>query len=219
MLNSIQHPILQWIFRKLQLKILVMITEIEQLEENGIYSYADYLTWRLKERLELIKGKIMKMSPAPSRDHQKVSGNLHGFFWNFLHGSPCELFAAPFDVRLLDKRKSTADKDIYTVVQPDLCVICDSTKLDDRGCIGAPDLIIEILSPGNSRREMQIKFNLYEEAGVKEYWMVQLSEKCVLRYSLVEEHFVGLQPVIETDILTSPLFPDLRLDLKDIFVA
>ncbi|KAA5536686.1 Uma2 family endonuclease [Taibaiella lutea] len=196
-----------------------MITEIEQLEENGIYSYADYLTWRLKERLELIKGKIMKMSPAPGTYHQRVSLRLTNALSSQFEENACELFVAPFDVRLLDKRKTDSDNDIYTVVQPDLCIICDPAKIDEKGCIGAPDLIIELLSPGNSNKEMRIKFDLYEEAGVKEYWMVNLNEKCVFRYSLIEDRFVGLQPVIETDILTSPLFPDLKLDLKNIFVS
>jgi Uma2 family endonuclease len=196
-----------------------MITEIEQLEENGIYSYADYLTWRLKERLELIKGKIMRMSPAPGTYHQRVSLRLTNMLSKQFEEHACELFVAPFDVRLLDKKKSNSDNDIYTVVQPDLCVICDASKIDEKGCLGAPDLIIELLSPGNSNKEMKIKFDLYQEAAVKEYWMVNLSEKYILRYYLICSHFVGLQPLIETEILTSPLFPDLRLDLKDIFVS
>lgn len=194
-----------------------MITEIEQLEENGIYSYADYLTWRLKERLELIKGKIMRMSPAPSTYHQRVSLRLTNMLSKQFDANACELFVAPFDVRLLDKKKSNSDNDIYTVVQPDLCVICDASKIDEKGCLGAPDLIIELLSPGNSSKEMKIKFELYQEAEVKEYWMINLGDKCVLRYALTDNHFVGLQPLIENDILTSQLFPDLKINLKDIF--
>lgn len=194
-----------------------MITELNQLETDGTYTYADYLTWEIKERLELIKGKVLKMSPTPSTNHQRVSGNLHGFFWNFFRNEPCGLFAAPFDVRLIDLRKSTANKDIYTVVQPDLCVVCDASKIDEKGCVGAPDLIIEIISPGNSSREMKLKFNLYQEAGVKEYWMVDVVEKLVFRYSLIDGSYIGLPPLIESSILESPLFPEMQIDLKEVF--
>ncbi len=196
-----------------------MITEIDQLEETGVYSYADYLTWRLKERLELIKGKIMKMSPAPSTAHQRVSLRLTNILSNQFEGHRCELFVAPFDVRLLDKRKIHSNNDIYTVVQPDLCVVCDPSKIDEKGCIGAPDLIIEILSPGNSNKEMKIKFDLYKENGVKEYWTVNLVDRQIFQYTLVDDKYIGLPPVIETETLLSPLFPDLKIELKDIFTS
>mgnify|MGYP006427103699 CR=1 FL=1 len=149
-----------------------MITSIDQLDPNGIYTYADYLRWRLEERIELIRGKILKMSPAPSRRHQEIAFCLTGIFWNTFRKSPCRVFPAPFDVRL-PKRAAEEGEQAYTVVQPDLCVVCDLDKLDERGCEGAPDLVIEILSPGNSRREMRDKFEVYEESGVKEYWIVQ----------------------------------------------
>lgn len=194
-----------------------MITEISQLEENGIYSYADYLTWKIKERLELIKGKIMKMSPAPNTNHQRVSLKLANILSAQFEEHPCELFVAPFDVRLLGKRKIDSDNDVYTVVQPDLCVVCDAGKIDARGCVGAPDLIIEILSPGNTDREMGIKFELYQEAGVKEYWMVSLQDRNLLRYTLVDGRYIGLPPLIEANKIESPLFPDLDFELVDIF--
>lgn len=112
------------------------------------------------------------MSPAPNRIHQKVSGELFGRFYNYFEKHKCQLFHAPFDVRLPDSKKTTEDKSIFTVIQLDLCIICDESKLDDRCGIGAPDLIVEILSPGNTTREMKNKFRLYEEAGVLEYWLV-----------------------------------------------
>jgi len=116
------------------------------LDPNGIYTYADYLKWTFDERLELIKEKIFSMSPASARRHQKISGKLFTPISNFLEGKLCEVYSAPFDVRLTPlKGKKRKDDQIYTVVQPDICVICDVDKLDDRGCIGAPDLIIEIL--------------------------------------------------------------------------
>ena len=194
-----------------------MITDINLLDFNKTYSYADYLTWLFQDRLELFKGKIFKMSPAPNRFHQIVSGNLHGIMWNAFKNHPCNLYAAPFDVRLLDKKKSTSDKDIFTVVQPDLCVICDEKKLDDKGCIGSPDLIIEILSPGNSKKEMKYKFDLYEEAGVLEYWIVNPENRTMQIFILKENQFVGLHPLIEEDKITSPLFPDLDFVLEEIF--
>jgi Uma2 family endonuclease len=194
-----------------------MITDINQLDLNKTYSYADYLTWQFQEKLELIKGRVFKMSPAPSTSHQRISGKLHGRLFNFLEPHPCNLFAAPFDVRLLDKKKSTLDKEIYTVVQPDLCIICDETKLDERGAIGAPDLVIEILSPGNSNKEMKYKFDLYEEAEVLEYWIVNPADKTVLIYVLKENQFIGMHPLIAEDAIQSKLFPELDFKLESIF--
>jgi Uma2 family endonuclease len=195
-----------------------IVTDINQLDLNGTYTYADYLLWRIEERLELIKGKIFKMSPAPSLAHQRISTQLQGTLFNFLKARSCDLFSAPFDVRLYnDKKSKDANRQIYTVVQPDLCVVCDASKLDQRGCLGAPDLIIEILSPGNSSKEMNEKFDLYEESGVREYWLVEPAENAVWVYLLNEEgKYIGLKPT--TTILKSSIFPDLVIDLKEIFV-
>ena len=147
-----------------------IITQLSQLDLNKTYSYADYLTWRFDETVELIKGKIMLMSPAPSVRHQRISMNLSGSLFNFFKRKQCQVFAAPLDVRLYDRKKSIlASQDIHTVVQPDLCVICNPEILDEQGCNGAPDWIIEILSKGNSKREMQIKYQLYAESGVQEF--------------------------------------------------
>ena len=194
-----------------------MITDINELDLNKPYSYADYLTWQFQEKLELIKGKIFKMSPAPSTNHQRISMELAGILYNFFKPHQCNLFAAPFDVRLIDKKKSTLDKEIFTVVQPDLCVICDDTKIDERGAIGAPDLVIEILSPGNPNKEMKYKFDLYEEACVQEYWIVNPSDKTLFIYVLKENQFIGMHPLIEEDSIQSKLFPDLDFQLAEIF--
>lgn len=148
------------------------ILSLSQLDLRGLYTYADYLTWQFDQAVELIKGKILPMA-EPSRRHQQISRDLNGTLFNFFKKNPCEFYAAPFDVRLFDKRKSVkANKDVYSVVQPDICVICDESKLDTRGCLGAPDLVIEILSPGNSKKEMRLKKLLYEENAVREYWIV-----------------------------------------------
>ncbi|MGV3604550.1 MAG: Uma2 family endonuclease [Dyadobacter fermentans] len=194
----------------------IIVTNINDLDPNGTYTYADYLLWRFKERVELIKGKIFKMSPAPGTAHQKISGKLHLRIGGYFENHYCQAFHAPFDVRLPKKDQNIIDQKIYTVVQPDLCVICDESKLDDRGCLGAPDLIVEILSPGNSRTEMQSKFELYQEAGVREYWLVEPSQSAVLVYVLDGEgKFVGLPPAI--DSVQSAIFPDLKIDLGKIF--
>jgi Uma2 family endonuclease len=120
---------------------------------------------------------------------------------------------------LLDKKKSSkANAEVYTVVQPDICVICDKTKLDERGCIGAPDLIIEILSPGNSKKEMKTKYALYEESGVQEYWIVFPSEHVLQQYVLNEQGRYELKnSFTEDEVFNAHIFPELQIDLADIF--
>lgn len=190
------------------------ITNINQLDLNKTYSYADYLLWRFKERVELIKGKILKMSPAPSRKHQEISRNINRVLDQYFYGQKCKLYYAPFDVRI--PRQSSDDKEVFTVVQPDLCVVCDESKLDDKGCVGAPDLIVEILSPGNSKREMKDKFELYQESGVREYWIVDPNQESVLIYILKNGEYIGLKPVVD-DVAVSYIFPDLTVHTNDIF--
>lgn len=203
------------------LEIMQPITDLSQLDPHGIYTYADYLTWRLKERIELIKGKILKMSPAPSRRHQDISTNLFGCFYSYLQSKPsqCKLYTAPFDVRLYDA-KNTANnnaQDIYTVVQPDLCIVCDRNKLDERGCIGAPDLIVEILSPGNSKKELQTKFSLYESSGVKEYWLVFPAEETLQQFVLKEGKFEFKGFYNTDDQANSSTFDGLTVNLTTVF--
>jgi Uma2 family endonuclease len=188
----------------------------DQLDLNGTYTYADYLKWTFDERLEIIKGKIFPMS-APARIHQRISSNIFGEIYLYLRNKKCEVYSAPFDVRLTPLKKNKSHK-VHTIVQPDLCVICDLDKLDDKGCVGAPDLMIEILSPGNTRKEMREKYDVYEENGVKEYWLVEPQDKCVFVYVLNEVgKYIGLQPVTDEDILTSTVFPDLQIDLSRVF--
>ena len=196
---------------------MVVVTKLSDLDLTKTYSYADYLLWQLQERVELIKGKIFEMSPAPSRKHQEVSRVLNRYLDRYFEHQICGLFNAPFDVRLINFKKSTDDKKVLSVVQPDLCVVCDIEKLDDRGCIGAPDLVIEILSPGNSKKEMGIKFDLYEENGIKEYWIVEPAENSIFVYTLKEGKYSGLKPCIEGQKITSPLFPELDFDIEKIF--
>jgi Uma2 family endonuclease len=196
------------------------ITQLSQLDLNGHYSYADYLNWQLDTAIELIKGKISLMRPAPSLAHQQISINLSGILYAHFKKQPCRLFAAPFDVRLYDRCKSiVANQDIFTVVQPDLCVICDKDKLDPRGCLGAPDWIIEILSKGNSKKEMQTKFTLYRESGVKEYWIVYPFEQAVHQFVLNEtlDKYELLNMFSGEDLASPHLFPDCVIDLQEVF--
>jgi len=194
-----------------------MINDINLLDLDKIYTYADYLTWEFEERVELLRGKVFSMGSTPNTFHQIISRNLSGYLWQEFNNKSLDFFAAPFDVRLLDKKKSTKDIDIYTVVQPDLCVICDENNIDERGAIGAPDLVIEILSPGNSNKEMKYKFDLYEEAGVLEYWIVNPADKTIFIYILKDNQFIGMHPLIEEDTIQSKLFPDLDFKLESIF--
>ena len=195
------------------------ITSLSQLDPNGIYTYADYLTWQFEQAVELIKGKILPMA-APSRRHQAISRELNGVFYNYFKKHPCEFFAAPFDVRLFDKVKTIkANKDVYTVIQPDICIICDNAKLDEKGCKGAPDLIVEILSPGNSKKEMRTKKRLYEENLVKEYWIIDFDHEQTFQFILDEQQSVYQPPVIcvSDEVLECALFSDLKIDLEELF--
>ncbi|NVO32791.1 Uma2 family endonuclease [Hymenobacter lapidiphilus] len=162
---------------------MLPITQFSQLDLTQRYTYADYLTWQFTERVELIKGKVRPMSPAPKRRHQDISRNVSIPIAGFLRGKECRTCAAPFDVRL-SRATPNGDASIETVVQPDICVACDPAKLDERGCLGAPDWIIEIVSPGNVARDTRDKLELYEEAGVREYWIVLPEQQNVLVYLL-----------------------------------
>jgi Uma2 family endonuclease len=197
------------------------ITQLSQLDLDQTYSYADYMTWRFDDALELIKGKIMLMSPAPNVNHQRIERRLFLRIGNYLEGKKCEAFAAPFDVRLYDRRKFIlASKDIQTVVQPDICVICKPELLDQQGCNGAPDWIIEILSPGNSKREMKIKYDLYQESGVAEYWLVYPSEHAIHQFVLDDNQAYQLKQMYSDDDMAIPhLFPDLKINVTDIFAG
>ena len=188
------------------------ITSLSQLDLNGSYSYSDYLKWKFKERVEIIKGKIMAMSPAPNRLHQRISMRLTLELAKVFNNQQCQMYVAPFDVRFPDSNGK-----IKTVVQPDLCVICDPNKLDEKGCIGAPDLIVEILSPGNSKREMKDKYELYQEQGVSEYWIVRPEEQHIQIYVLENGRYIGVQPVVEGDVVTSIKFPALSFDTARLY--
>jgi Uma2 family endonuclease len=194
-----------------------MVTNFSDLDLTKTYSYADYLTWVFTERVELIKGMILKMSPAPNRFHQKVSSRISSRIERFLYKKPCQMYYAPFDVRFPKKKQNQENQDIYTVVQPDLCVICDESKLDDKGCIGAPDLIIEILSSSNSKHDLVTKKRLYEENGVLEYWVVYPYEKVIMKYVLQNQKYTLESEYTEEDIIQTAILPGFELKMDDIF--
>lgn len=191
------------------------VLEYQALDSGREYTYFDYLKFQFKERVELIRGKIFKMAPAPGTFHQRINTSLSGLFYPYFKSQPCKVFQAPFDVRL----QVPGNKSPNTVVQPDLCVVCDTSKLDERGCNGSPDLVVEILSPGNSKHEMKTKFELYRDSGVKEYWIVQPEQLNVIIYQLKDGDYYGLKPFTDEDFIESPLFPDLELKVGDLFVG
>ncbi len=193
-----------------------MITDINQLNLDSFYTYADYLSWRFIERVELIKGKVFKMSPAPSVLHQKISRELLSEIRNSLKGRACQVFHAPFDVRL--PLKSLADEDVHTVLQPDITVVCDESKLDEKGCNGAPDLVVEIISPSSANRDLHEKYDQYEEAGVKEYWVVYPAEGSISQFVL-DSHgkYLVKRPYTFIDEIESVAIPGLAIALDDIF--
>jgi Uma2 family endonuclease len=204
-----------------------MYTIFDETEEKYIkvaepdrslsYTYADYLQWRFVERLELLRGKIFQMS-GPNTRHQIISGRLFASLYNHLEKQSCRVFSAPFDVRL-PLKGGVRDDEITTVVQPDLCVVCDESKLDDRGCCGAPDLVIEILSPGDSSKEVRMKYELYEEARVLEYWVVNPAEENVVVHGLdlSSGKFVGLKMYAGRDVIRSVAVAGFEVDVYKLF--
>jgi Uma2 family endonuclease len=192
------------------------VRQFNELDASLTYSYSNYLNWLFPERVELIKGKIFKMSPAPSSVHQEVIGNIFLKLGNFLKKQPCKIYISPFDVRF--PKESHNDKAIFTVLQPDICVICDRNKIDARGCIGAPDLVVEVLSPGNTKMELLNKYRVYEEFGVKEYWVVSQSDQSILIYTLTEMgKFQPSKIFTLSEKITSTVLPGFELALDDVF--
>ena len=191
------------------------------------YTYADYLTWVDGKARELIHGFIKMMSPAPRLEHAKVSKNICWHLETIVRQNKgkCQVFFAPFDVRF-PKQGENADEQIDTVVQPDICVICDASKIDVYGCCGAPDLIVEILSPSSFKKDVFEKFALYEEFGVKEYWIVHPKDKTITVFILQEngKYNVGItyvskdmeksQTAVKAPVF---IFDNYLIDLEDIF--
>lgn len=190
---------------------------------NEHWTYADYLTWPDDERWEIIEGVaypwngIHAMSPGSSRYHQSVSFEIARQLGNYLKGKKCCAFAAPFDVRFSEQNEAS-DNYIENVVQPDIVVVCDKTKLDERGCKGAPDFIIEISSPSTGSNDLTLKYDLYQRHGVKEYWILHPDEQTVMVFKLGEDGKYGSPDrYAGNDKITVPLLGDLLIDLNEVF--
>ena len=176
-------------------------------------TYADYLTWPDEPRFEIIEG-IPYMQVAPSRQHQRIVSQLMGEMYNFLKGKPCEVYTAPFDVRL----SAAVDDEEYYVVQPDISIICDTDKLDEKGCKGAPDLIVEVLSPSTWKRDRIEKMNQYQRYGVREYLLIYPNEEIVEQYILDENNNYSTPIILsKEDIFQSATFKDLVISMNHIF--
>jgi Uma2 family endonuclease len=194
------------------------ITSLDQLDPNGLYSYAEYMSWEFEEIVELHNGRIIRRPSSPTDRHQAVLGEMCRLLYDQVKRQNACLRLGPYDVRL-PKPGTTADASIYTVVQPDLCVICDPSKIESRGCLGPPDLIIEVVSPRTVARDWKDKFDLYEEAGVGEYWIVLPQEndisvfvldEATARYQLAGEY-------ASPGAIPCRTLPGLDLDWADIF--
>lgn len=181
-------------------------------------TYADYLKWDDSVRVELINGEIYDITPAPSREHQEISIALSSLFWTHLKNKKCRVFASPFDVRLPEAGEK--DDDITTVVQPDISIICDARKLDHRGCIGAPDLIVEILSPETAVKDMREKLSLYEKHGVKEYWIIHPTDRTLFVFHLGKDGKYSRPTAFSPpDKVKVKTLKGLTVDLAEVFSA
>lgn len=187
----------------------------EALKAEKKYTYKEYLNWDDEYRWELIKGVPYSMSPAPTSYHQAISGELSRQISNYLRGKSCKIFNAPFDVRI--PNDNDVDEDIETVIQPDLTIVCDRSKIDKRGYKGVPDMIVEILSPSTSKRDREEKYELYEEAGVKEYWIVSPYEKNVTVYILENNKYGKCKYYYDKEKAKISIFEDLEIDLEPVF--
>lgn len=188
------------------------IEHLSQLDLTKSYTFEDYISWKFQEKVELLRGFVAKMSPAPNTQHQIIARQIFQELAWYLKKQTCQVFFAPYDIYL-----PQINGQGQTVVQPDICVICDTTKIKKHGCVGSPDLVVEILSPGNSRREMKDKYEIYQEAGVKEYWVVFPSEEVLQSYVLIDGVFVPQRPYTVGDTINSVSISGFELEVASIF--
>lgn len=180
------------------------------------YTYADYLTWKDGRRYEIIDGEVIDMTPAPSFEHQEICGALYSEFRSFLRGQKCRAVIAPFDV--VFSRKNESFKELKTVLQPDISIICDPEKIEKNAAFGAPDLVVEVVSPSTASHDNVKKRNTYEQAGVREYWLVYPEERYVRVYQLDTKGKFGKENTYdETARIQVGIFPDLTIDMTEIF--
>ena len=185
---------------------------LPQKKEEEFYTYADFLQWDEDFRAELFAGEIVMMAP-PLRVHQGIITELIFQLQSYLRGKKCKLYPAPFGVRLFPKK----DKSDDTVFQPDIVVICDSEKLDDRGCNGPPDFVIEIISPSTAKYDRIYKLRKYEKAGVREYWIVDPETKSVQVFVLENGRFMA-SAYDETEKAPVTVLEGCEIDLRKVFM-
>ena len=182
---------------------------------NKVYTYADYLTFIENDSIEIIEGRILAMSPAPSRIHQKIISKIITELNNYItsNNGECEVYPAPFDVILVNDDDEVNNS--KNIVQPDISVICDKDKLNDKGCIGSPDMIIEVVSPYNPNNDYIKKLNLYDKYKVKEYWIVNPMKNTILVYTLEDDNGYGM-PVNYTfkDKVKVNIYDNLQIDFN-----
>lgn len=184
-------------------------------QEKTRYTFADYLTWDGESRIEVMDGQLIMMAP-PSRIHQKISGEIFRQIANYLDGKKCDVNSAPFAVRLFEGNKDAPDE-VQTVFEPDIAVICDKNKLDENGCKGAPDMIVEILSPSTVRHDLFYKMRRYEQAGVREYWIVSPKEQAVQVFCLDKDVFKVYEAYGPKDIAKVYVLDGCFIELSRVF--
>ena len=179
------------------------------------YTFADALAWEGQERIEIVEGYPYMMAP-PLRVHQKIVSELHRLISNFLHGKPCEVYPAPFAVRPFEAA-GDAPENVDTLLEPDITVVCDPEKLDKYGCRGAPDMVIEILSPSTRRHDLVVKYQIYQRCGVREYWIVDPDTRTVAVYHLEDGHFNAADVFTQGAVVPVGLWDGFSIDLREVF--
>ena len=179
------------------------------------YTFADCLTWGENERIEIINGEAVMMAP-PTRIHQEILMELSRQLANFLEGKKCKVYPAPFAVRLFEKDGDTPE-DVDTMVEPDISVVCDHDKLDKHGCKGAPDLVVEVLSPSTQRHDRLVKLDLYQRAGVREYWIVDPDSSTVQVFMLKNGYLHPYEVYSEKDIAKVNVLDGCFIELSKVF--
>lgn len=180
------------------------------------YTYKDYLTYDENERIEIIEGEIINMSPAPSRIHQEIISEIHYNLKEYIKANAlsCKVYPAPFDVILKNDDEEMINS--KNIVKPDISVICDKNKLTEKGCTGSPDMIVEVISPYNPSNDYVRKLNLYEKFKIKEYWIVNPARKNVLVYVLTENGYDAPISYTFSDKVKVNIYDNLEIDFNSI---
>lgn len=184
--------------------------------EKARCTFADILTWDECERAEIICGEVVMMSPPPSTSHQEICFELCRQLGNYLKGKQCKAYPAPFAVRLFEA-DGDRPEDVDTMVEPDISIICDRGKIDKHGCKGAPDMVVEILSPSTQRHDRFVKFSLYQRAGVREYWIIDPDSKTVQSFILEDGHYSVKEFGTAGDKIKVNVLEDCVIDLSELF--